>query len=322
MNFCLVTARQEAFLRRGGQNVSNGVTIEGQQEEHVTDKAVCSVKPGKQVSRWLKRLAAPVLLGAITIYAVDQYLSAHDRQKTQAQVTVMIDRLVAGRNLDAGTVVSLEDLAVRQIPQAWVGVDSFGPEDIDAVTGMKLSQDLQAGMPLVSGMLSKPVPNEFLGQLQPGHRAVTVVVNRLGASTVQLEPDERIDLYVTFEHKGHRITSPLVRNVRILQVMKQDSFMPGSNTEETVTLDVSDVQAGKLIAAQQGGLLTAVQLPKPTADRTRQAQDKAGQQQHVARPESQGNHLAGFTGIDMSFDQMQTPDILYGDADGTSGDGL
>lgn len=254
--------------------------------------------PAKQSAprRWLRVLAAPLILAGLTIYGVSIYLDKRASHPGDSDKTGLIERIVAASEIAAHTSLGLEHLALRAVPLDWVGPDSFGPDDLEQLLEMRLKEPVPAGMPLTRAMLLGT--GGLLEQLEEGRRAVTLPIDRISSASGLLHAGDRIDLYVTFEHRGRRITSLLVSSVRVLDI-DRNSRNKDFHEGENITLDVSPQQAAKLIAAQQDGTLTAVLM----ADR---------QPQSTSSPVA--DHLAGYAGVDASFEQSSMPDIIYGDA--------
>lgn len=270
--------------------------------------------------RWGVRLAAPIVLAGATIYAVNQYMSARRPTSPQKTPPAMVERIVAAENLLSGSEIEVSNLALREIPEDRVPRDSLEPDEIESLLGMRLTQDLVAGEPLTFSILRRAQPNGFLEFLMPGYRAVTLPVGRITSDYGLLQSGEYIDLFVTFEHRGRRITSLLMSQIRVLHVSRSErDGYPG--VQDSLTLEVSPEQAAKLIAAQQGGVLTAVQMPAPTQVGLQESQHLRSHS-NVSQAVSPGlvaNHLAGFAGVEPSFEQFEAPDILYGDQERVAG---
>lgn len=252
---------------------------------------------------WGGKLAAPLVLSVLTIYGVNRYLNQHSTAPAKEAPVVLIERIVAADDLAAQTTIKVEHLALREFAPSWVGPDTYGVDEIEQIVGLQLTEDVLAGMPLSRARMKRPQPNEFLGLLAPGRRAVTMPISRISSASGFVQPGEIIDLYVTFEHKGRRITSLLISQIRVLQVARADPDRMGES-QESLTLDASPQQAAKLIAAQQDGVLTAVQMSEQSTQSTAVAP---------------ADHLAGYAGVEASFAQVQMPDIIYGDRDSSAG---
>lgn len=255
------------------------------------------------IKGWGGKLAAPLVLSLLTIYGVNRYLNQHSSAPAKDAPVVLIERIVAVDDLAARTTIKIEHLALREFAPSWVGPDTYGADEIEQIIGLELTEAVLAGMPLSRVRMKRPRPNEFLGLLAPGRRAVTMPISRMSPASGLVQPGEIIDLYVTFEHKGRRITSLLLSQIRVLQVARTDLDRTGES-QESLTLDVSPQQAAKLIAAQQDGVLTAVQM------------SESGMQSTTVAP---ADHLAGYAGVEASFGKVHVPDIIYGDRESSAG---
>lgn len=261
--------------------------------------------------RWLsltKRFALPLVLGIVTIVGVHHYLNRRIQDMDERSRQNMVTRVVVSSALPAGTILGFEHLSVRDIPQAWASADSYETEQAESLEGMLLLQDVIAGQPLTRSILANPKPPALSDQLAPGRRAVTIPVDHVSSLSGRLEAGDLIDLYVTFTHQGQRVTTLLVRAVRVLTTDKPMVDSPYEMREQrvtSVTLDVSAKQAVKLVSANQGGVLTAV---------LRLDQDQeAATGRHEVNDAGQADHLAGFVGLGPSLSAKQPPSIIYGD---------
>lgn len=257
---------------------------------------------------WVKRLALPLLLSVAAVIGVHHYLTSKARALDEQSQQQMVVRIVAASDLPVGTHLLFEHLSVREMPQAWVGPDTYTPEQADLLEGMVLIQPLVAGQPLTRAVITDPKPPALSSQLAPGRRAVSIPVNQISSLSGRLDAGDVVDLYVTFMHQGQRVTTLLVSAVKVLATdrpMLGQAFDVVSNTVTTVTLDVSAKQAVKLVSANQDGVITAV---------LRLDDDPhSGDGRSITRME-RANHLAGFVGLSPSLGDGQPPDIIYGDA--------
>ena len=256
-----------------------------------------------------KRFALPLSLALITIFGVHEYLQNKSQALDQKTKQSMVPRVVASVDLPKGTHLSFDHLSVRELPRAWVGPDSYDPEQAAILDGMLLTRRLSAGQPIVESAITSPQPPALSKQLEPGRRAITIPVNYVSSVSGRLEAGDLIDVYVTFMHAGQRVTTLLVSSVKILMTDKSlgdNGFESSQATVSAVTLDVSASQAAKLIAANQDGVLTAVlRLNDETSDSSRSRQNG---------PFGHANHLAGFVGLSPSYGEATSPLIIYGDA--------
>lgn len=250
----------------------------------------------------------PILMAIVAAWGIDQYLETQS-QAIQARVQVPeVIRLVAGLALQKGTTIAVDHLATRTIPASWVGDDSFEVNDAYQLEGMVLQKDMVSGQPFARGLVAPPVAVDITSRIGPGRRALTIPVDYVNAISGLLKPGDLIDLFVTFEHEGKRMTTLLVSAVRVLatdQKLSDSSVYENEKEKQfsSVTLDVSPNEAVKLVSARQDGVLTAVLRV-----------DKDQGYSKTKQPASvQTGHLAGFAGVDPSFGKPKPAAVIYGD---------
>jgi pilus assembly protein CpaB len=256
----------------------------------------------------IKRFALPIGLAILTVIGVHQYLDQKAQALDEQTRQQMVTRIVAATDLPIGKQLSFDDLSLRQMPQAWVGPETFDAEQADALEHMVVIEPLIAGQPITRQAIAPPKPPALSEKLAPGRRAVTIPVNQVSSLSGRLETDDVIDIYVTFNHQGQRVTTLLVNAVRVLTTdrpLLPQGFDRSEAGVTTVTLDVSAPEAVKLVSAHQDGVLTAVLRL-----------DAEPQQSTVVAPSKAANHLAGFVGLAPSLGEGQAPTILYGDTGG------
>ncbi|MGB6008083.1 Flp pilus assembly protein CpaB [Castellaniella sp.] len=200
------------------------------------------------------------------------FLSLHVRERIQqvedqARLT-MVERIVAARDLPAGTRLLSEHLALREFPAQWVGSGALPAARYADLEGRVLTSALRAGEAILSVHTLAPPP-AFSAHLAPGRRAITLPVDQVNSLSGLLQPGDLIDLYVSFDHQRKRLTAPLLQGVLVLATGRE-TRTTGSGTDDasysTVTLDAAPEDVVKLVAARQAGALTAI-LRNPEDDR-------------------------------------------------------
>jgi pilus assembly protein CpaB len=209
-------------------------------------------------------------LGVLSAWAIEQHLSAKEQELEQQSRTERVVRVVAARDLARGTLVNLNDFAKDEFPVRWVGADAIALSEVQLVQGKQLIVDLKAGQLLMHVHLTDRAQPALAAKLGPDKRAVTIPVDLMSSMSGLLQPGDRVDLFVSFEYKGQRTTAALLQGIEVLATGQQTQM-----TEEhtattdarysTVTLAASHAEATKLVAARQGGTITAV-LSHETAD--------------------------------------------------------
>jgi len=232
--------------------------------------------------------------GLLAAWAAREHIQARVREIERQAEVVVVDRLVAATDLPAGTQLHIDHLAVRGIPAPWVPGGAFDAEAVEQVLGTVLAVDLQQGEALLDVHLApRAAAQPVSGLLATGRRAVTLPADEINAASGLLRPDDLIDLFVSFTHRGQHLTAPLLQGVRVLAMDASPDAAP------SITLDTSAQDAIKLVAARHAGTLTAM---------LRRQGDAA-----APRPSAPGD-LAALMGID-DGDAPPSPavPILYGD---------
>ncbi len=173
------------------------------------------------------------------------------------------EAVVAKTTLAAGTPVSPEDFAVRQIPTEWLHSDSIMPGQFDRAIGSALTSSTRGGEPLLWSQLESRSNGRFSSALLPGRRAATVAVDEINSLSGMLAPGDVIDLLVTVSQDRRTLTLPLLQSARVLAIGARTRAAHESSSEReraftTITLDLSPEQATQLVAARSVGRLTAL----------------------------------------------------------------
>ncbi|KAA0911683.1 Flp pilus assembly protein CpaB [Pusillimonas sp. ANT_WB101] len=217
----------------------------------------------------LLALTLAIAAGLCAAWAARQYLHGRQLQLEAISRVATIDRLVAAIDLEAGTVLELDHFAVRPYPEELAPSDSLPPERHKELLGAVLKTPLLAGDLLLPVHADATHDTAFSRVLSAGRRAVTMPVDAINSVSGLLKPGDLIDLYVSFDHQRRRITAPLLQGVLVLATGTSTTQAPATAHHaegySTITLDTAPEDAVKLVAARQGGTLTAV-LRSPSDD--------------------------------------------------------
>ncbi len=193
--------------------------------------------------------------GALALHVHERERQIEDRARLD-----MVERIVAARDLAAGTRLAPDDLAVRSFPARWVGSDTLPLARLGELEGRVLGAAVRAGDALVPAHTVRPQP-AFSEHLAPGRRAITLPVDQVNALSGLLQPGDLIDLYVSFDHQRKRLTAPLLQGMLVLATGRETRTSEAGAEESaysTVTLDAAPEDVVKLVAARQAGTLTAI----------------------------------------------------------------
>lgn len=214
-------------------------------------------------NRSMAMLLLALVAGLCAAWAARQHIQGRVQLLEEQARVPMVDRVVAAYDLPAGTRLGTEHLAVRPIPAAMASSDSVSPERFTELSGTILRSPLRAGDPVLPAHAMAQQQTAFSNHLATGRRAITMPVDAINSVSGLLQPGDLIDLYVSFEYQRRRITAPLLQGVLVLATGTntqhvQDSAQLRQGAYATVTLDAAPEDAVKLVAARQGGIITAV----------------------------------------------------------------
>jgi pilus assembly protein CpaB len=249
--------------------------------------------------RWLMA-GITVMAGLLAAWAARHHIQGRIAQiEAEARVPT-VARLVAAYDLEAGTRLDEEYVAVREIPREWAPSDALAPEDFAAHAYSVLAHPLRRGDPIQGLHLAAEKTAPLSSRVPAGRRAITIPVDDINSLSGMLQAGDLLDLYVSFEHGRRQVTAPLLQGVLVLATGREgegDDGTPGSFS--TITLDAGPEDAVKLVAARQAGRITAILRHHRDAETNATA--------------ARGD-LAGLLGIDT--DGASAPravPVLYGD---------
>lgn len=192
--------------------------------------------------------------------------------------------LAAAKNLASGTLMHHDDMTWISIDQAAQRRNYIvqGAASMEDYEGALVRRDIRADEPFGSEGLMKSSDRNFLSAaLTPGFRALTLPIEAQQSSSGLVLPGDRVDIILTQNlgdaapDPGHRVVAQtLLYNVRVVAV--EQALTPAPKTEQTappigsralaearvpktITLEVSEQQAQKLLVAMQLGKVDLVE---------------------------------------------------------------
>ncbi len=230
-----------------------------------------NLKPNKT---WVV-LATALGIGLLAALAARNYLSnqmdAIEAKARGSQISV----IVAKRELRRGERISTENVAIRPIPTDYAHSNAVFPGDFERLDGQALAFPVKSGEMLLWSLIEGKKAPTFSARVDAGRRAITVPVDEINSISGLLEPGDTIDLMVTVDRKGKKITLPMLESVRVMATGQRSVDDPKSGERRqysTVTLDTTPEQARNVIIARDAGKITAL-LRNP---QDKQAVDGAG----------------------------------------------
>lgn len=216
---------------------------------------------------WLLSVAA-LGFGVVGItgahgFITGQIEAERARLQRQHQLTPIV---VVRRDTPAGTYLTEQLLATREVPLRYASASSVGADEYESVLGKILQVSMKAGEPVLSTSVGAPADG-FSEQVRHGIRAMTIEIDEVNSVSGMLRPGDRIDLLFSTRSplagaNGSDISRPLMQDLLVLATGSQtDNRYEGPdefNAFNTMTVEVSPEQAQKLVLAQRSGRLTAL----------------------------------------------------------------
>jgi len=210
---------------------------------------------------WL--MAVSIALGGVSAWALDQHL----QEKTEEiELRSKLDQLtlfVASRDLNRDALIEEGDYVAEQFPVKWAPDDAVTIEHVGTLVGKRLLSDLRAGQPLMHIHLYDSEAPSISNRLEPGFKAVSVTVDPSSAAAGLIRTGDRVDLFVSLDHQGKRLTAALLQSVQVLgkgslSELNNQAEHAVSSSEANITIAVSHDDAVKVVAAREAGLISAV----------------------------------------------------------------
>jgi pilus assembly protein CpaB len=206
-------------------------------------------------------LGVALVIGGVAALTTRSYLSQKIEAIELRGKFETVDLLVAKSLITKGSIVAVDDLAIRKIPVEFAHSGAVAPQDVLSVAGRVSNYDLKQGEMLLSSQLLSKRPATFSARLEHGQRAITVMVDEINSISGMLEPGDLIDLIFTADQNGKKIILPLLQRVQVMATGKRSVDDPhGGEAVQfaTVTLNTTPDEAKNIILARETGKLTAL----------------------------------------------------------------
>jgi Flp pilus assembly protein CpaB len=185
-----------------------------------------------------KRLLVAATAAALAMVLGWLYLRNAELHATGGRMTMV---LVAGREIPAGTRLSAADLAIREIPEAYLHPESVQATSADEkkILGRVVAVPMVQGQPLLWTDLDNAkskLSRRLAGAIQKGQRAFAMAVDPSNSFGNQLRGSDRVDVMYTFNRPGYEGTVTILQNVLVLAVSgKREDQMVDGEPQMTVT---------------------------------------------------------------------------------------
>lgn len=171
-----------------------------------------------------------------------------------------------------GSDLSIDLVEVVNLPANLVSQDFILDSEINRkrLSGLRANTEIQGGSPIrasaliIPEVLGKPIPQpektgRFTGELGHGMRAISVPLSRQTSIGGLIEPDDRIDIMVSYRSQGDvRAVRSILENVRVLAI---NELSNRSDDGRMMTLELHPEGTKVLALAEQTGELIFVLSP-------------------------------------------------------------
>lgn len=222
----------------------------------------------KNYSSWIF-MGAALVAGAGAFWLSHVYLKRQE-EKLRTEVIggaqSMVDVVVATGDLQAGTLVSGQTMALGRLPKAHVTQRFVTADQFADVQGHALVRAKSAGEPLLKDDIGGIFVERFSDLLKPGERAITLEASEINTNSGLLLPGDRVDLYAIVKDTSGTTESnslvPLLENVHVLaagpqylraQDQKYQTLSSNDARYDVVTVAVAVDDAEKLMLARKAG---------------------------------------------------------------------
>jgi pilus assembly protein CpaB len=217
-------------------------------------------------------LGVAIVLGLIAVFLANSYIAGRERQLASSPQG-MVKVAVAAMPLDFGAEVSPDKVKFVNYPATSLPTGTY-KSIAELLPGNKKRvalRPIQVNQPLLAADLSGEGQNASIAALLPdGMRASTIRINDISGVAGFIKPNDTVDVLITRGAigpdgmaLGQQVTDVLLQNVRII-AMGQDASgaKEGARVARSATVEVTPVDAQKLVLGQQLGSLSLV-LRKP-----------------------------------------------------------
>jgi pilus assembly protein CpaB len=177
----------------------------------------------------------------------------------------LVPVVVAAVDISEGTVVTMEMISQRSIPEQFVTSSVVKPDSASYIINQKVLVALQAGDPLLWSQFETSRAAERLSsKVQKKARAITIEAKSTTAVGGWVRPNDHVDIIGTFKdpQTGEQVAVTLLQNVIVLATGKitgttNINLVPeGQRDYNNVSLLVIPEEAEILVLAQELGALT------------------------------------------------------------------
>jgi len=208
-------------------------------------------------------LIVAILLGAVAFGVA--YSAIKKRENDVRKGWNLVPVVVAAVDISEGTVVTMEMISQRSIPEQFVTSSVVKPDSASYIVNQKVLVPLQSGDPLLWSQFETTKAAERLStKIQKKARAVTIEAKNTTAVGGWVRPNDHVDIIGTFKdpNTGEQVAVTMLQNVIVLATGKITGTTNINLIPETqrdygnVSLLVIPEEAEILVLAKELGELT------------------------------------------------------------------
>jgi pilus assembly protein CpaB len=212
-----------------------------------------------------KKLLVAVGLALIAMLALWLYSRSLQEEVAGGQKVTI---LVAGEDILAGSRLAKANLAVRDVPEAYVHQSSIRKGEENQIIGRPVAEKISQGQPLLWSdfeLQKSATARRLSAAVQKGQRALTMPVDMSGSVAGMLRPGDHVDILGTFARaQQDYATVTILQNVLVLATGEirgsgenEEQTTPsggtGPRTFNNITVSVDPEEAELLVFAMQRG---------------------------------------------------------------------
>lgn len=229
-------------------------------------------------------LIIAIVIGIIAAIICRGWIDMKNKEVEELKAKILkrgerITVIAAARPLAQGTVISMEDIGIKEIEKSSMRNDSIRREDAEMIIGKRIVNSISQNGPLLWSDIEggKPRQKSFSESIQKGMRAVSIPVSGAAAVSGMVRPNDCVDILGSFTlpsangnpEEAELVTLTVLQNVTVLATGTETfrSLMSNysrASSYSTVTLLVTPREAELLVFTQQIKGRLALSLRNPS----------------------------------------------------------
>lgn len=224
------------------------------------------MNPGKHIFL----IVIALMLGAMATFISNRLIQQEVKARIGSKLEKKSAVVVAAADMEAGAVLDISMLAIREIPEPYVTSDSVTPDAVGQIESGHLRRPIKSGEQLQFSNVRRQGEQAFSSSLKAGSRALSFSVDEVNSISGFITPEDRIDMLLVYRKGEQDLSMPLLQNIRVLATGKEaaprtDNSSPHDldRTYSNITLELSPQEARKLTLAQAAGARITAVLRNP-----------------------------------------------------------